>query len=138
MAFLDFLNMQRNSNSMSLLEITVASPAMAKWLAGVMNQINRPNAGTLPDFGNFHDYDRYKGVEELMPYAKGVSAKSHDFDANGDETKTDYRRMLKLVLDAGYHGYVGVEYEGKTIPGSRRHQSNKIPSRKVRDEMSTS
>ena len=87
-----------------------------KWLAGVMTQINRPNAGTLPDFGNFKEYDRYKGVEELMPYAKGVSAKSHDFDANGDETKTDYRRMLKLVLDAGYHGYVGVEYEGKTIP----------------------
>ena len=109
-----------------------------KWLAGVMTQINRPNAGTLPDFGNFKEYDRYKGVEELMPYAKGVSAKSHDFDANGDETKTDYRRMLKLVLDAGYHGYVGVEYEGKTIPEPDGIKATKLLLEKVRDEMSTS
>ena len=109
-----------------------------KWLAGVMTQINRPNAGTLPDFGNFKEYDRYKGVEELMPYAKGVSAKSHDFDANGDETKTDYRRMLKLVLDAGYHGYVGVEYEGKTIPEAEGIKATKSLLEKVRDEMSTS
>ena len=107
------------------------------WLAGVMKQINRPNAGTLPDFGNFHDYDRYKGVEELMPYAKGVSAKSHDFDINGDETKTDYRKMLKLVLDAGYHGYVGVEYEGKTIPEPEGIKATKALLEKVRDEMST-
>ena len=107
------------------------------WLAGVMKQINRANAGTLPDFGNFHDYDRYKGVEELMPYAKGVSAKSHDFDSNGDETKTDYRRMLKLVLDAGYHGYVGVEYEGKTTPEPEGIKATKALLEKVREEMST-
>jgi sugar phosphate isomerase/epimerase len=102
-----------------------------------MKQINRPNAGTLPDFGNFHDYDRYKGVEELMPYAKGVSAKSHDFDINGDETKTDYRKMLKLVLDAGYHGYVGVEYEGKAIPEPEGIKATKALLEKVREELST-
>lgn len=107
-----------------------------EWLAGVMKTINRPNAGTLPDFGNFHDYDRYKGVEELMPFAKGVSAKSHDFDAQGNETKTDYRRMLKLVLDAGYRGYVGVEYEGKTSPEPEGIKATKSLLEKVRDEMS--
>ncbi len=107
-----------------------------EWLAGVMKTINRPNAGTLPDFGNFHDYDRYKGVEELMPFAKGVSAKSHDFDAQGNETKTDYRRMLKLVLDAGYRGYVGVEYEGKTIPEPEGIKATKSLLEKVRDELS--
>jgi L-ribulose-5-phosphate 3-epimerase len=47
-----------------------------------------------------------------MPYAKGVSAKSHEFDANGNEVRTDYNKMMKIVLDAGYHGYVGVEWEG--------------------------
>jgi hypothetical protein len=73
-----------------------------------------------------------------MPYAKGVSAKSHDFDANGDETKTDYRRMLKLVLDAGYHGYVGVEYEGKNIPEPDGIKATKLLLEKVRGEMSTS
>ena len=70
--------------------------------------------GTLPDFGNFQVspgqwYDRYQGVEELMPYAKAVSAKSHVFDDAGNETGTDYTRMMKIVLAAGYHGDVGIE-----------------------------
>ena len=85
---------------------------------------------TLPDFGNFclerkdgerwgancvKEYDRYKGVEELMPRAFAVSAKSHDFDAQGNETNTDYLRMLKLVKSAGYNGFIGVEYEGSGL-----------------------
>jgi hypothetical protein len=64
-----------------------------EWLSGVMKLVNKPNCGTLPDFGNFHDYDRYRGVEELLPFAKGVSAKSHEFDADGNEVQvplTDY------------------------------------------------
>ncbi len=82
------------------------------WLKEVMEQVGRPNVGTLPDFGNFYDYDRYQGVKELMPFAKAVSAKSYGFDAEGNETKVDYRRMMKIVLDAGYRGYVGIEWEG--------------------------
>ena len=89
------------------------------WLAGVMRMIGKPNVGTLPDFGNFvvnyqtrEEYDRYQGTQELMPFAKGVSAKSHEFDTAGNETKTDYRRMLKIVKDAGYRGHIGIEYEG--------------------------
>lgn len=90
------------------------------WLAGVMKKVDMPNCGTLPDFGNFNlgngqEYDRYKGVAEMMPYAKAVSAKSHDFDDQGNETHTDYDRMMKIVLDAGYHGYVGIEYEGNGL-----------------------
>ena len=82
-----------------------------------MDEVNHPRIGTLPDFGNFRIennewYDRYKGVSELMPYAKAVSAKSHEFDENGNETGTDYYKMMKIVLDAGYNGYVGIEYEG--------------------------
>jgi membrane-associated protease RseP (regulator of RpoE activity) len=80
-----------------------------RWLAGVIEQVGRPNCGTLPDFGNFGDYDRYQGVTELMPFAKGVSAKSNTFDADGNEVRTDYRRMLKIVTAAGYRGWVGVE-----------------------------
>ncbi len=92
----------------------------ASWLAGVMKTVNKKNCGTLPDFGNFRigggkTYDRYKGVTELMPFAKAVSAKSHDFDANGNEIHTDYHRMMKIVTDAGYNGYVGVEYEGNKL-----------------------
>ena len=87
------------------------------WLASVIRAVDHPHCGTLPDFGNFriaegNVYDRYKGVAELMPFAKAVSAKSHDFDEDGNETHTDYARMMKIVLDAGYHGYVGIEYEG--------------------------
>jgi sugar phosphate isomerase/epimerase len=95
------------------------------WLASVMKQVSHPRIGTLPDFGNFKIrsdpdewYDRYRGVRELMPFARAVSAKSHDFDAEGNETSTDYTRMMSIVLEAGYHGYVGVEYEGDRLPES--------------------
>ena len=95
-------------------------------LANVFKTVNMDNCGTLPDFGNFciewgewpecNDwYDRYKGMEEIMPYAKAVSAKSHDFDENGNEIHSDYGRMLKIVKDAGYSGYIGVEYEGSEL-----------------------
>jgi L-ribulose-5-phosphate 3-epimerase len=88
-----------------------------QWLAGVMKMVNHPMCGTLPDFGNFRvsndeEYDRYKGVTELMPFAKAVSAKTHDFDERGEETHTDYHKMMKIVLDAKYNGFVGIEYEG--------------------------
>jgi|SRR5690606_16487838 len=86
------------------------------WLAGVLKEVGKKNCGSLPDFGNFYEYDRYQGVEDLMPYAKGVSAKSHDFDANGNETGIDYHRMMQIVKDAGFKGYVGIEYEGKKLP----------------------
>ncbi len=96
-----------------------------QWLASVMEKVNMPNCGTLPDFGNFcikykdggceEEYDKYKGVKELMPYAKAVSAKSYDFDENGNETVIDYTRILQTVKDAGYSGYIGIEYEGSRL-----------------------
>lgn len=91
-----------------------------EWLAGVMKLVGMPGVGTLPDFGNFRvsrevEYDRYKGVTELMPFAKGVSAKSHDFDAQGNETHTDYKRMLDIVIASPYRGFIGIEYEGTTL-----------------------
>lgn len=87
------------------------------WLAEVMTQVDHPMCGTLPDFGNFHLgnddwYDRYKGVAELMPFAKAVSAKSYEFGDDGSELRTDYMRMMIIVLDAGYRGFIGIEYEG--------------------------
>jgi L-ribulose-5-phosphate 3-epimerase len=106
-----------------------------KWLAGVIEQVGRPNCGTLPDFGNFGNYDRYQGVAELMPFAKGVSAKSHEFDAEGNEVKTDYRRMLKIVLDAGYHGWVGIEYEGGKLPEAEGIKATKLLLETVRAEL---
>jgi sugar phosphate isomerase/epimerase len=86
-----------------------------EWLAGVMRKVDHPRCGTLPDFGNFYGFDRYKGVELMMPFAKGVSAKSYDFDDKGNETTIDYQRMMKIVLAAGYHGRVGIEYEGNKL-----------------------
>jgi L-ribulose-5-phosphate 3-epimerase len=107
-----------------------------EWLAGVMRMVNLPNCGTLPDFGNFTDYDRYKGVTEMMPFAKAVSAKTHDFDANGNETHTDYKRMLKIMLDAGYHDYVGIEYEGTKTPEREGIKLSKTLLEKTRFELS--
>ena len=110
------------------------------WLAGVMKQVNMKNCGTLPDFGNFQVkegewYDRYKGVTELMPFAKAVSAKSHDFDDKGNETATDYKKMMKIVLDAGYSGFVGVEYEGSRLDEFAGVRATKALLEKVRTEL---
>jgi sugar phosphate isomerase/epimerase len=111
-----------------------------KWLASVVKQVNRPTCGTLPDFGNFHvseteEYDRYQGVAELMPYAKGISAKSYEFDADGNETRIDYRKMMKLVSDSKFRGYIGVEYEGPKLSEPEGIVATKRLLEKVRDEI---
>ena len=116
-----------------------------KWLSGVIDMVNHPRCGTLPDFGNFYLgtwedkengwYDRYVGVEELMPYAKAVSAKSHNFNEDGDEKDTDYSKMMRIVLDAGYRGYVGIEYEGSNLSEMDGIAATKILLEKVRDEL---
>lgn len=102
----------------------------AEWLASVIEKVGMDNCGTLPDFGNFcikradgsyyeskcvEEYDRYKGIEELMPYAKGVSAKSYGFDEEGKETTIDFARMIKIIKDSGYTGFIDVEYEGNEM-----------------------
>lgn len=100
-----------------------------KWLSKVISKVNLPNCGTLPDFGNFcirrektenreeckEQYDRYKGVKEMMPFAKGVSAKTYDFDQAGNCIETDYAKMLPIVKAAGYKGHIGIEYEGNML-----------------------
>jgi len=111
-----------------------------QWLATVMEKVDHPHGGTLPDFGNFRIqgeewYDRYKGVEELMPYAKAVSAKSHDFDSQGNEINTDYYKMMDIVLNAGYSGYVGIEYEGSKLDEMAGIQATKDLLEKVRDSL---
>ncbi len=99
-------------------------------LMKAINAVNMSNCGTLPDFGNWcikraegtkwgeciEEYpDMYEGIQLMMPAAKAVSAKSYDFDADGNETKIDYYKMMQIVVDANYHGYVGVEYEGSRL-----------------------
>lgn len=110
------------------------------WLSRVMETVDHPHCGTLPDFGNFRVhgenwYDRYQGVEELMPYAKAVSAKSHRFDEHGNETSTDYRRMMQIVVDAGYRGYVGIEYEGSDLDELEGIRRTKALLERVRKEL---
>jgi L-ribulose-5-phosphate 3-epimerase len=113
------------------------------WLAGVIKAVGLKNCGTLPDFGNFkisstETYDRYKGVAELMPYAKGVSAKSHVFNDKGEEVETDYYKMMKIVLDAGYNGYVGIEWEGETPSEMEGVRLTKRLLERVRDKLAKS
>lgn len=111
------------------------------WLAGVIKATGKKNAGTLPDFGNFklsatEEYDRYKGVDELMPVARGVSAKSHDFDDKGNETHTDYRKMLDIcVKKHKWAGWIGVEYEGSKLSEPDGIKATKALLEKIRSEM---
>lgn len=85
------------------------------WLSDVLKTVGKKNAGSLPDFGNFYEYDRYQGVTDLMPYAHGVSAKSHHFDEQGNDTVVDYAKMMDIVKKAGYKGWVGIEFEGDKL-----------------------
>jgi L-ribulose-5-phosphate 3-epimerase len=113
-----------------------------EWLAKVMKKVDHKRCGTLPDFGNFNigggkSYDRYKGVDELMPFAKAVSAKSHDFDESGNETKTDYKRMMEIVVKKhNYHGWCGIEYEGSRLSEKDGIIATKKLLERVRDELS--
>lgn len=112
------------------------------WLAEVMRKVDHPGCGTLPDFGNFDivkgkiSYDRYQGVADLMPFAKGVSAKSYDFDEAGNETKIDYRKILPIVFSFGYRGYIGIEYEGNTLSEPEGIKATKKLLETVRAELS--
>jgi L-ribulose-5-phosphate 3-epimerase len=112
-----------------------------QWLSGVMKMIDHPRAGTLPDFGNFRisedeEYDRYKGVAEMMPYAKGVSAKSYEFDEEGNEVRIDYYKMLRIVKDAGFTGYIGIEYEGDQLGEFEGIRATKALLEKIGAELS--
>ncbi|HEX4413053.1 MAG TPA: sugar phosphate isomerase/epimerase family protein [Lacipirellulaceae bacterium] len=114
-----------------------------RWLADVIKAViaaGHRNCGTLPDFGNFtitpgEIYDRYQGVAEMMPFAKGVSAKSRVLDATGNEAEIDYERMLKIVLDASYRGYVGIEYSGPDLSESEGVRQTKNLLIRTRDKL---
>ncbi|MEX0771452.1 MAG: TIM barrel protein [Balneolaceae bacterium] len=123
----------------------------AAMLVHVLEQIDNEWAGTLPDFGNFcieredgemwgspcvKEYDIYQGVREMMPWAKGVSAKSFDFDDDGNETTIDFRKMLSIVKDSGFTGTIGVEYEGSNLPPEEGIQATKLLLEKIRSELS--
>lgn len=115
------------------------------WLSGVMKEVGKKNVGTLPDFNNFclkregnkcvDEYDRYKGTLEMMPYAKAVSAKSIDFDNQGNCIETDYVKMLKIVKDAGFKGYIGIEYEGDKVGEYEGIKKTKALLERVRAEI---
>lgn len=116
------------------------------WLAGVMKLVDHKRCGTLPDFGNFNigkiegiketAYDRYKGVDELMPFAKGVSAKSYAFDDKGNETTIDYRKMMDIVCKKHkYNGFVGIEYEGGKTSEAEGIKATKLLLEAIRGEL---
>lgn len=110
------------------------------WLVGLIKLVDHPRLGTLPDFENFQisedvEYDRYRGVAKLMPFAQAVSAKSLMFNKAGDETRTDFSRMMGIVLDAGYHGYVGIEYVGSDMSDFEGIHATKALLKKVREEL---
>ncbi|TBN02622.1 sugar phosphate isomerase/epimerase [Hyunsoonleella flava] len=113
----------KGSNINVLVENHGGFSSNGEWMTQVFSQIENENCGTLPDFGNFcikkdkdrnclEAYDTYKGMKELLPFAKAVSAKSYHFDDDGNETKIDYYKVMKMVKESGYTGYVGIEFEG--------------------------
>jgi sugar phosphate isomerase/epimerase len=117
----------------------------AEWLSGMLEEVGMDNVGALPDFGNFcieegpegciREYDKYQGIAELMPFAKGVSAKSKEFDENGNEVHSDFLRIMKIVKESGFKGYVGIEYEGPQLSEDEGIKATKALLEKVFKEL---
>jgi sugar phosphate isomerase/epimerase len=112
----------------------------SRWLSSVIEAGDHPLLGTLPDFGNFRiseteRYDNYRGVEQLMPHARAVSAKANDFDASGEESNLDYEQLIRIVLDSGYRGWVGIEYEGSRLPEPEGIRLTKALLERVRERL---
>jgi L-ribulose-5-phosphate 3-epimerase len=110
------------------------------WLSEVLNAVHHRRCGSLPDFGAFElagteGHDRYSGVRELMPFARAVSARSYDFDARGEETTINYAQMLEIVASAGYHGYVGINYDGERLSERAGIERSKSLLERVRDQL---
>jgi sugar phosphate isomerase/epimerase len=146
-SFTDLSNFAKDFGLNIILENHGGLSSNAKWVTEVMHAVNLPNCGTLPDFGNFciekdkargcfNKYDRYKGTKEMMPFAKAVSAKSYDFDKNGNETTIDYKKMLNIIKDAGYSEYIGIEYEGTRLSPDDGIMATKNLLEKIREDMS--
>ena len=118
-----------------LVENHAGGSSNGQWLGGTIAMVEHPRIGALTDFGNFRGFsDRYRGAEELMPHARAVSAKSYDFDENGNETTIDYEQMMRIVLDAGYRGWVGVEFEGAMAADEGIVKTKELLER-LRDEL---
>ena len=126
------------------------STSNGDWMEKLMKRVSGKNIGTLPDFGNFcieyssgpgrkclSEYDRYKGVSQMMPFAKGVSAKTRDFDEKGNCAETDYFKMMRIVRDAGFKGYAGIEFEGKNCSEDEGIKKTKALLDKVSRELAS-
>jgi len=133
-----------------IIENHGGSSSNGEWLHELIKKVNMKNVGILPDFGNFcikratgdlysgkclEEYDRYKAVQMWMPYAKGVSAKTMEFDSAGNCVETDYIRMMKIVKNAGFNGYVGIEYEGDKLSEAEGIRATKVLLQRVAKEI---
>ena len=63
--------------------------------------------------------------------ASGIS-----IDAEGNETKTDFRKMLNIVKKAKFSGFVGIEYEGSALSEIEGIKATKKLLEKIREEYS--
>ncbi|GAA4237069.1 sugar phosphate isomerase/epimerase [Postechiella marina] len=146
-SFISLSNFAKDFGLNVILENHGGYSSDGAWVVDVMNSVNLPNCGTLPDFGNFcikrgkeraclNEYDKYKGIDEMMPFAKAVSAKSYHFDEKGEETKIDYKRVLEIVKKHNYSGYIGIEYEGEIMSPDTGIMATKRLLEKLRAELS--
>jgi hypothetical protein len=105
--------------------------SIGKWLVEILKTVNKPNLGALPDFNNFFEYDPYKGVSELLPFARGVSGQTRDFDEKGNDSRIDFEKMMSLVNKSGYKGYIDVEYSGTNLSVDEGIKANLALIRRV-------
>jgi len=121
---------------MTVLVANHGQPASnAAWLAGLIRAVGRPDVAALPDVGSFADYDRYLGMEQLAPVARGLTATAHEFDNDGEDVRTNYRRLLRIAVDGGYRGWLAVAYAGKALPEPEGVRTTKRLLERIRREL---
>ena len=122
----------------------------ASWLLALLDQINHKNVSLLADFDNWcieredgklwgspciKEYDRQKGMRELLPHSKGISIKSFDFDKDGYESKMDYPALFKIMKQSKYNDFFAIEYEGHNLDSRTGVQKTKALADKMIDEL---
>jgi sugar phosphate isomerase/epimerase len=90
--------------------------AKAEGLLEIVRKVNSPMFGVNFDCGNFRaTSDPYAELEAIAPYAVNAQLKV-DIAPNGKREDTDLERVLKILRDAGYSGWVALEYEASEEP----------------------
>ncbi len=91
----------------------------AATLLPMVKAVKSPWVGINLDSGNFRTGDPYQDFADCVPYAVNVQFKTEVHDGSpANKVPADLKRFTRILRDAGYQGWVALEYEGKADPAT--------------------